>query len=362
MFITFVERFSSSGPDKQPSANITKLFYKLNRQGQKISRADLKRTAAISQSTGRSFAVKEAPTVTNQIEIVKNELSSSWISEDQIKAIRAILLFIETMPYKAEKDCNDDAYLTLLLPHLDEIISNTYLRSKDFKERLCVPFETLKKMFMVRLSLGFGIWSEKDISARDLSLLARQNNLKSIQNAVSKKELYALKGKGSSQRIDAQSARNWLTKKIKNRLIYFSWSKDGPALNSRSELHYLNYFKVKYFQILCFADLEQLEDCPDRGCYQLIDRGIESTRKIYYGHSKNNLANRFKLNFRKGFTEATSNINNDNYSGPKFHLLVFEPKRDGKNGDADFLNLESLFERTAEPLKDIRFKLPLINA
>ena len=92
-----------------------------------------------------------------------------------------------------------------------------------------------------------------------------------------------------------------------------------------------------------------MEDCPDRGCYQLIVRDIESTRKIYYGHSKNNLAIRFKLHFRKGFTEATSNINNDNYSDSKFHLLVFEPKQEGRAGEGDTLYLESLFIKSAKP-------------
>ena len=210
-----------------------------------------------------------------------------------------------------------------------------------------VPYETLKKMFMVRLSLGFGEWSEEDISAEALSLLARQNNLKSIQNAVSKKELYALKGKGSSQRIDAQSARNWLTEKIKNRLIHFSWAEDGPALNLRSKLRYLNYFKIKYFQILCKDDLEHLEDCPDRGCYQLIVRDIESTRKIYHG-SPEDLFNKLQFYFESQvFTDSSKS--SGNYSDSKFHLLVFEPKQEGRAGEGDTLYLESLFIKSAKP-------------
>lgn len=353
MFITFFERFFSPSseeffdhalneyldPSEKLSKNITKAFYKLNRS---IKKADYFLQLEILKIEG---VLK----VSSQIKMIKNDLLSDWLSEDQKKAIRAILLFCETMPYKPEKDCCDDAYLILLLPHLEEIISNNYLCSQDWNKKIYVPYETLKKMFMVRLSLGFGKWSEEDISAEDLSLLARQNNLKSIQNAVSKKELYKRKGKGPSQRIDSQSARNWLTEKIKNRLIHFSWDEDGPALNSRSELHYLNYFKIKYFQILSYDDLEHLEDCPDRGCYQLIVRDIESTRKIYHGYCEKNLGNRLKFYFKKKFNEASSNISSYNYSDLKFHLLVFEPKKEGRAGDADTLNLESLFIKSAKP-------------
>jgi hypothetical protein len=359
MFITFFERFSSPSseeffdyavneyvdPSEKLSKNITKAFYKLNRS---INKVDLPRAM-------RDIKIEGVLKVSVQIEIIKNCLSLGTLCEDHKKAIRAILLFCETMPSEDEKDCCDDAYLILLLPHLDEIISNHYLHPIEYYNQTHVPFETLRKMFMVRLSLGFGKWSKKDISADNLSLLARQNNLKSIQNAVSKKELYALGGKGPSQRIDSQSARNWLTEKIKNRLIHFSWAEDGPALNSRSELRYLNYFKIKYFQILCDDDLEQLEDCPDRGCYQLIVRDIESMRKIYHGYCEKNLGNRLKFHFKKKFNEASSNINSDNYSDPKFHLLVFESKQEGRNGAADEINLESLFRRTAEPHKRYQF-------
>jgi hypothetical protein len=356
MFITFVERFFSPSnreyfdhdlnahvdPDEQPSATITKAFYKLNRSINKIE---------LAQYIGRDLRIEKALKVTTQIEMIKYDLSSDWISEDQKKAIFAILLFLETMPYKADKDCSDDAYLILLLPHLEEVILNNYLRSKDWKEKLYAPFETLKKMFMIRLRLGFGEFSEKDISAGDLSLLAKQNNLKSIQNAVSKKELWALKGKGPSQRIDSQSARNWLTSKIKNRLIHFSWAIDGPNLNSRTKLNYLNYFKVKYIQILCLDDLEHLKDCPDKGVYQLIVTNTESKKDIYHGYLAENLAPRFKDYLEKEFNKASSNIYSDNYSDLKFHLLVFEPKSKGKLAHAECLNLESLFTRTAEPHK-----------
>ncbi len=351
MFITFFERFFSPSseeffdhalneyvdPSEKLSKNITKAFYKLNRS---INKVDLPRAM-------RDIKIEGVLKVSAQIKIIKNDLLSDWLSEDQKKAIRAILLFCETMPYEDEKDCCDDAYLILLLPHLDEIISNHYLHPMEYYMQTLVPFETLRKMFMVRLSLGFGKWSKKDISADNLSLLARQNNLKSIQNAVSKKELYALGGKGPSQRIDSQSARNWLTEKIKNRLVHFSWAEDGPALNSRSELRYLNYFKIKYFQILCPDDLEDLKDCPDKGCYQLIVRDIESTRKIYYGSSEN-LFNRLEFYFKRQVFKDSSN-SSGNYSYPKFHLLVFEPKQEGRAGDADTLNLESLFINSAEP-------------
>lgn len=349
--MTFFERFFSPSseeffdhvlneyvdPREKPSKNITKAFYKLNRS---IKKVDLQQWLLKTEGVLK---------VSAQIKIIKNDLlsESDWLSEDQKKAIRAILLFCETMPYKPEKDCCDDAYLILLLPYLEEIISNNYLRSQDWKSKMYVPYETLKKMFMVRLSLGFGEWSKDDISAEDLSLLARQNNLKSIQNAVSKKELYKRKGKGPSQRIDSQSARSWLTEKIKNRLIHFSWAEDGPALNSRSELRYLNYFKIKYFQILCSDDLEHLQDCPDRGCYQLIVRDIESRKEIYYGSSEN-LFNKLEFYFKRQVFKDSSN-SRGNYSDPKFHLLVFEPKQEGRAGDADTLNLESLFIKSAEP-------------
>lgn len=323
---------------KKRFSSITKAFYKLNRSINKTH---------LIQSVGRDIRETGSLSVRTQIEIIKSDLLSDWLSEDQKKAIRAVLLFCETMPYKPEKDCSDDAYLILLLPYLEEIISNTYTRSQDWKEKKYVPYETLKKMFMVRLSLGFGEWSEEDISAEDLSLLARQNNLKSIQNAVSKKELYALKGKGPSQRINSQSARNWLTEKIKNRLIHFSWAEDGPALNLRSKLRYLNYFKIKYFQILCKDDLEHLEDCPDRGCYQLIVRDIESTRKIYHG-SPEDLFNKLQFYFESQvFTDSSKS--SGNYSDSKFHLLVFEPKQEGRAGEGDTLYLESLFIKSAKP-------------
>ena len=363
MFITFVERlFSPSGrenfdyelnedvdPDGQPSATITKAFYKLNRSINKIE---------ISQHIGRDLRIEKVLKVTTQIEIVKDHLLSDWISKDQKKAIFAILLFLETMPYKAEKDCSDEAYLILLLPHLEEIIFNSRLRlsKKELtNEYFLLSFETLKKMLMIRLKLGFGEFSEKDISAEDLSLLAKQNNLKSIQNAVSKKELWALKGKGPSQRIDSQSARNWLTSKIKNRLIHFSWFMDGPNLNSRTELNYLNYFKVKYFQILCFADLEDLGDCPDTGIYQLIVTNIESKKDIYHGYSEIYLASRLKHHLKREFNRASSNLSSDSYSDPRYHLLVFEPKSKGKTAHAECLNLESLFARTAK--RHTRFQI-----
>ena len=85
-----------------------------------------------------------------------------------------------------------------------------------------------------------------------MSTFSPSSNKQTINTSpddVSKKELLVIEGKGPSQRIDSQSARNWLTSKIKNKLIYFSWAIHGHWLNERTKLDYLNNLKVHYYQI-----------------------------------------------------------------------------------------------------------------
>lgn len=303
--------------EANPSSTITKAFYKINRSINKVH---------LAQNTGRYLRTNSLPKVSTQIEFVQSELSSTsnMISEIQKKAIKAILLFIETIPYEAEKDCNDDIYLTLLLPHIDEILLDLNLSFSNDKQILLKAFETLKKIFMIRLNLGFGIYRETYISAEDLSLIARQNNLKSIHNAVAKKELLSIEGRGRSRKIDSRSARNWLTKKIKNRLIHFSWSKDGPSLNKRAELSYLNYFKVKYVQIFCMNDLEKLDPCLRMGVYQIFVAEQNGRKHTICGFSKKNLSLSVNLHL-KGLFKKPGKKNNG-MQKIKFHLLIYKPK------------------------------------
>ena len=82
---------------------------------------------------------------------------------------------------------------------------------------------------------------------------------------------------------------------------------------------------MKYFQILCLSDLEQLEDCPDKGVFQLII-GYESKKNICYGHSEENLKKKLKIYFTKELKKARGNSVNESYSTIQFHLLVYEPK------------------------------------
>lgn len=298
---------------------ITKTVYKLNRS---IN------VARMAQMIGRDFRLEKNLTISTQMEFIKDHLSNhyGWLTEHQTKVIFAILLFLETMPYKAENDCCDDAYYFLLLPHLEEIIANMRLRFGLSAIPLW-PFENLKKMFLIRLKMGFGIHGEKDISAEDLSLLARQNNLKSIQNAVSKKELLVIEGKGPSQRIDSQSARNWLTSKIKNKLIDFSWAIHGYWLNKRTKLDYLNDLKVHYYQIKSLDDFNYgWDDCPDKGIFQLIFIGHENKKNIYYGHAEENLKKKLEIYFTEELKKDHGNSVNGSYSNLLFHLLVYEPK------------------------------------
>ena len=79
MFITFVERFFSNSireyfddelnegddPDGQPSATITKAFYKLNRSFNRIE---------LAQYIGRELRIATASRVTTQIEMIKYDI------------------------------------------------------------------------------------------------------------------------------------------------------------------------------------------------------------------------------------------------------------------------------------------------
>lgn len=327
---------------EEGSQEITKAFYKLNRSVNAANRI----TDRIRKKLGEDFENEKKLTISDQIEVIKDHLlyDYGWLSEDLTRVIFAILLFLETMPHEAENDCCDDAYYYLLLPHLEEIISTIRLRSGFLAFPLWY-FENLKKMFEIRLELGFGRHGKKDISAKDLSLLAKQNNLKSIQNAVSKKELLVIEGKGASQRIDSKSARIWLTSKIKNKLIDFSWVTHGPMLNERTKLNYLNYFKVNYFQIIRLNDFKYgWDDCPDVGVFQLIIIGPESKKNIYYGHAEGNLKKKFEIYFKKELKKAHGSslyrkmelksgvrfqdeLNSGKpYTTLQFHLLTYEAK------------------------------------
>ena len=147
---------------EEGSQEITKAFYKLNRSVNAANRI----TDRIRKKLGEDFENEKKLTISDQIEVIKDHLlyDYGWLSEDLTRVIFAILLFLETMPHEAENDCCDDAYYYLLLPHLEEIISTIRLRSGFLAFPLWY-FENLKKMFEIRLELGFGRHGKKDISA-----------------------------------------------------------------------------------------------------------------------------------------------------------------------------------------------------
>ena len=68
----------------------------------------------------------------------------------------------------------------LLIQIWKQFIADIYLKEIE-------ALEILKTMFLTRLSLGFGKEKQEGITAHALSLLARQKDIRSIQNAVSAK-------------------------------------------------------------------------------------------------------------------------------------------------------------------------------
>ena len=328
---------------------ITNIWYKLNRSIGRAKRMS-DDTAFLTKSSIRNllkdkFIVSyedgyevrtETPSINQKFFVIHDSLSKEWMTEDQKKATIAILLFIETMPYynppakssllKNLHEHNDfilydsdDAYLILLLPFLEQILFNLRVRFLEGEEMYLQAFETLKEMFMVRLKLGFGKYGKEFITGKELSLLARQNNLKSIQNSISLGKLRSSTGRGPSQLVTRNEAARWLTKDIKNRLIEFNWFEDGEALNYRTGMEYLSYFNVKYYQILCLGDLSKLANCPETGVYQVVD--VENNQNIYTGYSEKNLSQRLINHFVKNFEKVSTS----KFYGPSYHILIYAP-------------------------------------
>lgn len=299
------EQFIGKEIRKNGLSEINKAYYKLNK-----SIANAKIPEELYQNSG----------IAKQIDLIRFYLSEDWLTKNQIKAVKAILLISETMPYHRhflENGENEDAYLILLLPFLNQILFNLQVSSSHSKFIKLEAFESLKMLFLARLSLGFGKSSKSDITAIELALLARHNNLKSIRNALSDKILHAVPNKKNPLRIESQSARRWLTETkkgfgIKNRLIELE-DIMMTELNERLGLEYLNYFKISYSQILNNVDIENLEYSSQPGVYLWLD--IESREIISLGYVTEKLIDR-----KKTYNQ-------------KFHQLIFEPRLINKNRD-----------------------------
>lgn len=299
------EQFIGKEIRKNGLSEINKAYYKLNKLI-----ANAKIPEELYQNSG----------IAKQIDLIRFYLSEDWLTKNQIKAVKAILLISETMPYHRaflKNGEDEDAYLILLLPFLNQILFNLQVSSSHSKFIKLEAFESLKMLFLARLSLGFGRSSKSDITAIELALLARHNNLKSIRNALSDGILHAVPNKKNPLRIKSQSARRWLTETkkgfgIKNRLIELEDIMVNE-LNERLGLEYLNDFKISYSQILNNDDIENLEYSSHPGVYLWLD--IESREIISLGYVTEKLIDRKKT-----------------YS-QKFHQLIFEPRLINKNRD-----------------------------
>ena len=287
--------FSKSIP-QNPSANrdpqVSKAVYKFNRSITKaglIPTRDLRRTR-------------------DQIDFLKGLLGKKWkwsyLDKEQAAIIKAILFVVETMPINGNGSDSDNGYFRILLPMLNETIHNLRREKlRGFVKKEIEALDMLKQMFLARLSLGFGKEKQEGISAHALSLLARQKDIRSIQNAVSAKKLETIKGKTNSHLICSISARAWLTKSIKSRLMPIKNRNQINDINTYINLEYLNFFEG-FSLNLALDRIELLSSVHGPAVYQFIDKQTKET--IYTGYSKN-LLQRIKVHFSKiNFAEECS--------------------------------------------------------
>ena len=277
--------FSKSIP-QNPSANrdpqVSKAVYKFNRS---ISKAGLIPTRDLRR-TG------------DEIDFLKCLLGKKWktsyLDKEQAAIIKAILFVAETMPINQNGSDSDNGYFRILLPMLDETIHNLRTeKHRGFVKKEIEALEILKTMFLTRLSLGFGKEKQEGITAHALSLLARQKDIRSIQNAVSAKKLETIKGKINSHLICSVSARAWLTKSIKSRLMPIKNRNQINDINTYINLEYLNFFEG-FSLNLTLPNIELLSSGP--AVYQFIDKQTKET--IYTDYSKN-LLERIKVHCSK---------------------------------------------------------------
>lgn len=269
---------------QNPSANrdplVSKAVYKFNRSITKaglIPTRDLRRTG-------------------DQIDFLKGLLGKKWkmlyLDKEQVEIIKAILFILETLPINRDGSDSDNGYFKILLPMLDETIhSLRTMELRGFVKKEIEALDVLKQMFLARLSLGFGSEKQEGISAHALSLLARHKDIRSIQNAVSAKKLETIKGKINSHLICSVSARAWLTKSIKSRLMPIKNRNQINDINTYINLEYLNFFRG-FSLNLTLGSIELLSSGP--AVYQFIDKQTKET--IYTGYSKN-LLERIKVHF-----------------------------------------------------------------
>ena len=275
--------FSESIP-QNPSANrdsqVSKAVYKFNRSIAKVGlipASDIRRTD-------------------DPIDFLKFLLGRKklFLDTEQAAIIKAILFVVETMPINQNGSHSDNGYLRILLPMLDETIHNLRTEKlRGFVKRETEALDMLKQMFLARLSLGFGKEKQEGISAHALSLLARQKDIRSIQNAVSAKKLETIKGKTNSHLICSVSARAWLTKSIKSRLMPIKNRNQINDINTYINLEYLNFFEG-FSLNLALDRIELLSSVQGPAVYQFIDKQTKET--IYTGYSKN-LLERIKVHF-----------------------------------------------------------------
>ncbi len=285
--------FSESIP-QNPSANrdsqVSKAVYKFNRS---IAKVGLIRASDIRRTD-------------DQMDFLKFLLGRKklFLDTEQAAIIKAILFVVETMPINQNGSHSDNGYLRILLPMLDETIHNLRTEKlRGFVKREIEALDMLKQMFLARLSLGFGKEKQEGISAHALSLLARQKDIRSIQNAVSAKKLETIKGKTNSHLICSVSARAWLTKSIKSRLMPIKNRNQINDINTYINLEYLNFFEG-FSLNLALDRIELLSSVQGPAVYQFIDKQTKET--IYTGYSKN-LLERIKVHCSKiNFAEECS--------------------------------------------------------
>ena len=249
-------------------------------------------------------------TITQQIRFIKRYID--WKGDNRIdgidgNVINAICTIIETLPMHTDVSYSDDLYILILLSGLDQIllnlsmmVNNSLAGSKDYpvREETIKAFKTLKEIFIARLSLGFGCYRKNYITADDLALLARQNSLKSIQNAIKTKKLQVspfqsmLSGRGGSQAISSDSARQWLVTSIKNRLTPLKTKKQLADLNSCIGLGEFNDFKVFVF---IGKPASIIPSGP--GVYVFLD--MDTDKIILIGHS---------IDVKTGFLQSAQHL------------------------------------------------------
>ncbi len=198
-------------------------------------------------------------TISQQISFIKRYID--WQGDDCMgpneaiddEVVSNICIIIETLPMNKDVSYSDDLYALSLLPALDKIIFNIGMMQnnpmsgrKDYfiREENIKAFQTLKAIFIARLSLGFGSYGKDYITSDNLALLARQNTLISIKKAVAAKKLQVIGEKGGSQKISSDSAREWLVTSIKNRLIPLRTKDQLADLNAVIGLILFNGFNT----------------------------------------------------------------------------------------------------------------------